>query len=45
MQVPTGGYSPRALYGMTWRDSKADSTVWMEEDLRSDIDYHVLGFL
>ena len=23
----------------------ADSTVWMEEDLRSDIDHHVLGFL
>ena len=29
----------------TGSEDTTDSTVWMEEDLRSDIDHHVLGFL
>ena len=31
--IPYRRYSPRALRGMTWCDSRADSIVWMRKDL------------
>jgi len=34
VQVPTGGYSPRAACRMNRCDSGTDSIVWMEEDVK-----------
>jgi len=33
VQILTGGKAREPIYRLTWLDSKADSIVWMKEDV------------
>lgn len=35
MRILTGGKAREPINWLTWLDSKADSTVWMEEDVKT----------